>query len=95
MGFVAFKDYGVFPKIANCIVYEGDDDNDNPQEGSSQFSLKCKECLLGRVLNQRRTSCLKSPFDQCKIVSDSDHSLCEECIDNDHFYLSSISNFQS
>jgi len=50
-------------------------------------SLFCEECEQGKILNIDKTKCIKPPFYSCARVSDSDPNICEECLENDHFYL--------
>jgi len=48
---------------------------------------ECEMCDHTRIPSSSKSGCYKPPFDQCGIVDDKDLSRCQECLDNDHFYL--------
>ena len=70
--------YGVYIQIPFCKKYYSE-----PGNGP----LLCEHCELGRIVNTDKTACIKPPFEACAKVSASNPNICEECLENDHFYL--------
>ena len=70
--------YGVYIQIPFCKKYYSEPGNEQ---------LFCDHCELGRIVNADKTACIKPPFEACAKVSASDPNICEECLENDNFYL--------
>jgi len=51
------------------------------------MTSECEVCDQTKIPNSSKSGCFKPPFDQCLRVYDEDHFRCQECLDNDHFYL--------